>query len=153
MIAARIPVRPVDNAASIIPLVFTIKGNGIATPERLNSWRQIDIVGDKQCPPWREFNDESLMATTFVVVGKNSDDRAAALDLVTGAPLTLGRCGLFLRGCAAVVTCGLKLLNTIGKGERNQRNYELLHLANVTISTPEVKRPAGRLVDNTELQR
>ena len=73
--------RPMDDAAPLIPLILAVELDGIARLERADAAREIDIVRDQHCLPGRQPNDEALMATAFVVVGEDFGDAATALNL------------------------------------------------------------------------
>ena len=87
--------RPVDDAAPLIPFVLAIELDGVAGLDRSNTIGQIDVVRHQHRLSGRQLNDESLVPAPFVVVGKNLADAAASLDLnVTPAILECGRQGL-----------------------------------------------------------
>ena len=48
MRAARVVMCPVNDAATVVPLILAIKGHRIPFAESLNPRREIDIVSDKQ---------------------------------------------------------------------------------------------------------
>jgi len=88
MAALRIAMRPMDDAASLIPFVLAIELDGVAGLDRSNTIGQIDVVRHQHRLPGCQLNDESLMPASFVVVSKDPADAATPLDLnVTAAIL------------------------------------------------------------------
>ena len=84
--------RPMDDAAPLIPLILAVELDGIARLERADAAREIDIVRDQHCLPGRQPNDEALMATAFVVVGEDFGDAATALNLNVATAILECRC-------------------------------------------------------------
>lgn len=70
MTPAWVMVGPVNNATLCIPLVHTIEGNGVPSFQRRNSWSQIDVVRNKNGLAGRKCENEALMTTSIIVVGK-----------------------------------------------------------------------------------
>jgi len=71
--------RPVHNAALIVPLVLALEAHGISDGQGLDTWREVDVVGDQQGLSGVEFNDEALVPAAVVVVGEDPGDGATAL--------------------------------------------------------------------------
>jgi hypothetical protein len=73
--------RPVDDTATLVPLVLAVKLDRISRLERADATCEIDIVRDQHRLPGRQPNDKALMATAFVVVREHFGDAATALNL------------------------------------------------------------------------
>lgn len=63
-------VGPVNNATLRIPLVHAIEGNRVPRFQRRNSGSQIDVVRNENGLAGRKCEDEALMATSVIVIGK-----------------------------------------------------------------------------------
>ncbi len=72
---------PVNNAPFFIPGVLAVKGDDIPLRQRRNSRCQVDVVGNKDSLARTHLKNEALVATSVVVIGKNLDDDALALNL------------------------------------------------------------------------
>lgn len=59
--------RPVHEAAKVIPLVHPPKLNAITQAER-HSLREVDIVGDQQRLPAGQLQNEALVSRPVVVI-------------------------------------------------------------------------------------
>lgn len=70
MATAWVMVGPVNNATLCIPLVHTIEGNGVPRFQRRDSGSQIDVVRNENDLTGRKREDEALMTTSVIVVGK-----------------------------------------------------------------------------------
>ena len=97
--ALRIAMRPVDDAAALVPFVLAIELDRVAGLDRSNTIGQIDVVGHQHRLPGSQLNYESLVPAPFVVVGKDPADAAASLDLNV-TPATLECCYQCLIGTA-----------------------------------------------------
>ena len=73
--------RPMDDAAPLIPLILAVELDGIARLERADAAREIDVVRDQHRLSGRQLHDEALMPAAVVVVRKDLGDAATALDL------------------------------------------------------------------------
>jgi len=85
MPALRVVVSPVNNAPFFVPGVLAVKGNDIPPRQKRNSRRQVDVVGNKESLARAHLKNEALVATSVVVIGKNLDDDALALNLSAGS--------------------------------------------------------------------
>jgi hypothetical protein len=103
MTVLRIAMRPVDDAAPLIPLILAVELDRVSRLERADAPGEIDIVRDQHRVPRREAHDETLMAAAFIVVGKDFGDAAAALNLNVAAMILECRCQ-----SAAVDTIGTR---------------------------------------------
>ncbi len=81
-------VRPMNDAALRIPVVFPSKIHFVSHVWARYSWCQVNVVGNEQGLPRAEFQDKTLMPASLVVVSKNLLDHAPAFDLKP-ASLTL----------------------------------------------------------------
>lgn len=79
----RVVMGPVNDAALRVGLKFAVEGNGISLANRVNPRREVDVVSYKQRAAAGKFENESLVPAALVVIGKNADDGARALDLAT----------------------------------------------------------------------
>jgi hypothetical protein len=61
MLSTGIVVCPVENAAFLIPLIFTIKRDVIPSAKIVDPGGQIDVVRDQQCLAVAQPQDEPLM--------------------------------------------------------------------------------------------
>ena len=144
--------RPVDDAAPLVPLVLAVELDGIAWLERAHAAREIDIVRDQHCLPGRQPNDEALMATAFVVVGEDFGDAATGLNLNVAA-MILERCCQCVAGTAdsrartVVGPAGTgvipsrkepALLREIYGRERNRYDNDLFHCAGSLLPNPNL---------------
>jgi len=83
--------RPVDDTASLIPLIFAVELDQISSLQSSDAARQIDVVCHQYSLSGCQANDESLMPAPTIVVGQDPRDVAAGLDLnVTTAILERG---------------------------------------------------------------
>ena len=60
--------RPVNEAAKIVPFVHAANVYSVAHAER-NPFGEIDIVGDQQGPAGADIQYESLMPRAIIVIG------------------------------------------------------------------------------------
>ena len=93
--------RPVDDAAALIPLVLAVELDWITGLQRDDATCNIDVVRDQHGVSGRQAHDEALMAAPFVVVRENFSDAATALNLNI-APMILERPGQ----CVVVAAAG-----------------------------------------------
>ena len=63
----RVVVRPVHQAAKIIPLVHTPKPNSVTDPEWYSP-REVDVMRDQHGLPAGELQDEALVAGFVMVI-------------------------------------------------------------------------------------
>jgi hypothetical protein len=100
MQSTRVLVRPVNDAALIIPCVFTGEFNRIAHFQPGQAWRQVNVVGNEERLSRIQAQDEPLMSVAVRIVRENADDLAVALDQDIAAAILessgddrVGRCG------------------------------------------------------------
>ena len=74
MSTARVMMRPMDDAAFMVPFVFTIKLHSVTALEIGNARREIDIVRDQERLTIHEFEDEALVAAAFIVIRQHLAD-------------------------------------------------------------------------------
>lgn len=86
MLPGGIMMRPVYETTSVIPLVFAKKRDRVAKSQKFNTWRQIDVVGDKQRLAGFKFKDESLMPAAVIVIRQDSSHGTSPLNLVSSSP-------------------------------------------------------------------
>lgn len=86
MLTPRIFVGPVNDAAPIVGFKLTVERDGVAFGDRSNARCEIDIVSDQYRPAGRQSEDEALVSTTVVVVGKYAINSSAATNLATRTP-------------------------------------------------------------------
>lgn len=79
--------RPVDDTAPLIPLILAVELDAISSLQSSDAARQIDVVCHEYSLPGGQANDESLMPAPTIVVGQDSRDVAAALDLSVAAAI------------------------------------------------------------------
>ena len=72
-------VRPVHQAAEIIPLIHPAYPNAIAKAER-HAFRDIGVVGDQQCPAITYVDDEPLVTRAVVIIRQKAADEAIDFD-------------------------------------------------------------------------
>jgi len=70
--ARRIVVRPVDEAALIVPHVLALELDLITDAEVLHARRDIDVVHDQYRLARREQHEKPLMPVPLVVIGKHT---------------------------------------------------------------------------------
>ena len=79
LISERVVVRPVYEAAEVVPFVNAAELNTIAQPDGYSSG-QVDIVRDQECLSASEPNDEALMTRAVIVILEQAYDAARVLD-------------------------------------------------------------------------
>jgi len=77
--------RPVDDAAALIPLVLAVELDGIAGLQRVDATCKVDVVRDQHSMPGRQAHDKALMAAAFVVVREHFGNAATASNLNVAA--------------------------------------------------------------------
>lgn len=73
--------RPVDDAAPLIPLILAAELDAISCFQRSNAIGQLDVVRDQDSFPGRHANDESLVWAALAIVGQDFGDLATTLHL------------------------------------------------------------------------
>src|SRR5262245_18614138 len=81
MSSIRVMVCPMNDATLRVPLILPPEGHLIPWMKAGYSWRDIDVVSNKDSLSRVKFQDKKLMPAPVVVVAKNSLDCAAAFDL------------------------------------------------------------------------
>src|SRR6185503_3113279 len=71
MLPLRVVMRPVHDAAPVIPLVHAVERDLVADGQRVDARCHVDIVRDQERMPGVEREDESLMAVALDVVAKD----------------------------------------------------------------------------------
>ena len=77
--ALRIVVRPVDQAAEVVPFVHAAHDDAIPEPDR-DALGKIDVVRDQQGLAIADVDDETLVTRTIVVITQQAADEACDLD-------------------------------------------------------------------------
>src|SRR5688572_14051477 len=78
MLALRIVMRPVHDAALVVPFVLAAELDEISFAQRLDARREVDIVRDQDSLAGIELEDEALMAVAEAVVAEDAGDTPAA---------------------------------------------------------------------------
>jgi len=81
MAAPGIVMRPVENTALGIPLVFSEEGNLIAFGQGSNSRYEIDVVGHQQCLSGIQFQDKPLVPAPLAILRQEFNNDTPPLDL------------------------------------------------------------------------
>jgi len=89
MTTVRIVMRPVDDAALIVPLVFAEEFDAVPGREAGNARREIDIVRDEQRLTGAERQNEALVSTAVVVVREKSLNLTLAAHLKVATALLI----------------------------------------------------------------
>jgi hypothetical protein len=130
MLTLRIMVRPMKYAAFGVPFILPIELYGISLRDALGSWRQVDVVSDKECLTGIKPQDEALMHAPFSVIRKNANNYPLASDLNIGLAISVRRSddvrsggirGLSLSVEAIVIEAG------VCKREKDCDSEELAH--------------------------
>ena len=74
MATSGIMVSPMDHPSFRVPFVLPIELDGIALTERGDPRGKIDVVGDQNCLARFQTDDETLVATAFVVIREYLSD-------------------------------------------------------------------------------
>jgi hypothetical protein len=98
MSARRIMMGPVDHAALIVIFIDPEKLDQITDTQRIDPWRQIDIVADEQCLSGRQLENKALMPTPLTIVFEDLDNGSPPFDLNRTAPITKGLLQLLCGG-------------------------------------------------------
>ncbi len=75
----RVMVRPMHQAAKIIPFVHASKSHTIADSQRCTPG-DVDIVRNQECLPVAHVQNETLVPRSIVVVAQQSPDETRSLD-------------------------------------------------------------------------
>ena len=86
MAALGIVMRPVENTALGIPLVFSEEGNLIAFGQGSNSRCEINVVGHQQCLSGIQLQDKALVSASLAIVRQGFDNNPLPLDLDVAQP-------------------------------------------------------------------
>lgn len=71
--------RPMDQAAQIVPFVHTANRHAIAQSHR-NAFGQVDVVRDQHRNAVTDVDDEALMTGTVIVIRQQPTNEARNLD-------------------------------------------------------------------------
>jgi hypothetical protein len=74
-------VRPMNDAALLVPLILSVELHKIAYFQGSNPGCQVNVVSNQQCPTRGQPQDKSLVARTVVVVGQELHDLTTSLYL------------------------------------------------------------------------
>ncbi len=118
--------RPVDEAAQIVPFVHATNVYPVAHSDR-DTFGEVDIVGDQQGASRADIEDESLMPRAIVVIRQQTFDEAADFD--PRARVAFIQCGVqamsesekprqAFPGCRCFPRAG-----RLAGGQRNHRNF------------------------------
>src|SRR5262245_6530696 len=91
MLHLRVVMRPVDDAALVVPFVLAPEDDGVAYGQRFNARGDIDVVCDEEGLPGFERHDESLVPVALAVVAEDPGDSSRAGDLDSALPVLEGR--------------------------------------------------------------
>src|SRR5690606_540563 len=69
------------DAAFLVPFVFAVELHPIPFLQRIDSWREIDIVRDQERMPRGQLEDEALVTAILVVIAQRSQHRAGTSNL------------------------------------------------------------------------
>ena len=78
-----ISMRPMHNAAFVIPFIFAIKFNNITHRDSGNPWSQVNIMGNQQRLTTTQAQDKSLVSGAIIIVRQNSDYCSGQVNLAT----------------------------------------------------------------------
>jgi len=70
VVSTSIAVSPVDEATAFIPLILAKKQDSVAPIQTIDTGRNINVVGHQQGLSGFEFENESLVPTTVIVISK-----------------------------------------------------------------------------------
>ena len=90
MLPLRVVMRPVHDAALVVPFVLAIERNDIAFLQRVDARRDVDVVGNQERPTGIQLEHESLVTIAHAVVAENANDPAFAGNLDTASALGIG---------------------------------------------------------------
>ena len=68
MLAIRVMMCPVHDAALRIPFILTMERNSVATPQCFDTGSDVNVMGDKQGLTRCKSEDKALMAAAVIVV-------------------------------------------------------------------------------------
>ena len=77
----RVMVCPVNNAASRIPFIFSMKGNLVALTQAVNTRSQINVVRNHKSLPIRKSQDKFLVPAAFKIIRQDSENRSDPFNL------------------------------------------------------------------------
>jgi hypothetical protein len=86
MPAFRVMVRPVDDAAFLVPDILALKADAIAFLKSVDSRGDVYVVCHKQGLSRCKTNDESLMSPPVQIVRQHTRHRALVFDLYIACP-------------------------------------------------------------------
>src|SRR3546814_18885465 len=81
MSTLRVAMRPVHDAAILVPRVFAAEGDEIAFVQTLDARRQIDVVRNQHGLAGIELEDEALLLAAVAIIPHHRDDAPTALPL------------------------------------------------------------------------
>src|SRR3546814_12228054 len=76
MATLRVAMRPVHDAAILVPRVFAAEGDEIAFVQTLDARRQIDVVRNQHGLAGIELEDEALMLAAVAIIRQHRDERS-----------------------------------------------------------------------------
>ena len=152
--ALRVMVSPVDDAALGIGFVDALKRDGVALANGLNSWRQVDVVGNQQSLPGTELENKALVAIAVAVVRKDTDHFAAAPGRLSGTPLLAGQvsiCAGWWRICRWQIRRQKSLVGDI-RNDNCKDEYDSFHNGSVAQPGCEKNRTISTIASVSNLQ-
>lgn len=149
-----VPVRPVDYAAFVIPLILATEGNRITSADGRNPRRQVDVMCNEECTSAAESYDKTLVPAPIVIVGQHTNDLTATLYLLPTTPIVIERNRVIAASeVSGPVTVGLEMIPA-DNGDRDKYDREeFLHamLASLRLLLTRIDR--SRIPINDRRQR
>ena len=86
MPALRIMVRPVDDAAFLVPNILAVEADAVAYGKIVDARGDVDVVCDQQCLSRLDLNDESLVSLPVHIIRQKTNHRTFTFDLYVACP-------------------------------------------------------------------
>src|SRR5687768_16993402 len=90
MVAYRRAVRPVEDAALLVPFVFAGELHQVALRDAFDPWRHVDVVRDQERPATGQPKQEALVPVAVPIVGQDAYDLALSAHLQVAEALRVG---------------------------------------------------------------
>lgn len=123
--SGRIMVRPMHNATALVPLVYSGEIDDVPNPNRLNAWRNINIVRNQYRISRRQTENKPLMTVTGSIVFKSFCNDSTAVDQRTVCEFRSRRGAAKLKGGIRILDCRLLESSRDQQDEQNNaRDYQ-----------------------------
>jgi hypothetical protein len=99
-----------NDAPLRVPFIFAPELHFVSLSQAVYSRRDIDVVGDEEGLPGAEYQDETLVPASLVIVREKSPDHAPAFDLKIAGALFVGQMedSVAFRGTLPLCARGLR---------------------------------------------